>query len=100
MKLDGITIAAISIFDFVIILIIVIIVSGIANESNRISSGVIIAKNFYPAEFHKSGDSLYSYPERFLFTIRGEKGVEEVSYTFEVTEDEYNRYRIGDFYER
>lgn len=100
MTLNDIEIASIIVFLLIAVLAVSIIFSGIINSANEITSGVIIRKCFSPAEIHKSGDIFYSYPEEYLFTIIGEKNEKEVSYTFEVTEDEYNHYKIGDFYER
>lgn len=100
MTLNGIEKTSIIAFLLITALIVSLVVSGIINSANEITSGVIIRKHISPAEIRKSGDRFYSYPEEYLFTIIGEKNEKEVSYTFIVTEDEYNHYKIGDFYER
>lgn len=38
------------------------------------------------------------YPERFVLTIQGSKNGETVDYRFAVSEAEYERYSIGDYY--
>lgn len=43
--------------------------------------------------FHKS-------LKAWNFVIQGTKDGETVNYRFEVTEEEYGRYKIGDYYER
>lgn len=81
-----------------------ILAAGWQNEANRIDCGIITDKQmdaggtYYTID--KNGGRLHSYPPSYSFTITGEKDGAEVSYTFEVSESEYNSYKIGDFYER
>lgn len=81
-----------------------IIAVGVQNEMNEIDSGIIVDKDYttgytsYSSD--KNGGHAYSTPAKFKFTIEGEKDGETVQYTFEVTEEEYQRYKIGDYYER
>ena len=44
-------------------------------------------------------DNIY-HSAAYRFTIAGEKNGRSVQYTFSVTEDEYDRYKIGDWYTR
>lgn len=88
-----------------IIAIIGLIFAGIiANELNEIDSGVIVDKymdnggTYYSSS--KDGGYLRSSPPSYSFTIRGEKDGKIVEYSFEVSESEYNSYKIGDDYQR
>lgn len=89
----------------VIILIGAVIAGMVINEANRLSEGIIVDnlsegiivdKRFSPARFI---DGSY-YPSTYRFTIAGEKGDKSVRYSFSVTKDEYDRYKIGDWYKR
>lgn len=77
-----------------------------ANSRNKITEGVVIDKDYHSAyttiTYIHSDDmtipvSQY-YPERFVLTIRGSKNGETVDYWFEVSETEYEKYSIGDYY--
>ena len=77
-----------------------------ANSRNKINEGVVIDKDYHSAyttiTYIHSDDmtipvSQY-YPERFVLTIRGSKNGETVEYRFAVSEAEYERYSIGDYY--
>ena len=78
----------------------------ITNESNRISEGVVIDKNYssaYTTYSHiKSGNVLVNvpqfHPERYRIQLEGEKDGETVTYWRSVTEQEYSDYEIGDYY--
>ncbi len=80
------------------------IYSSIQNASNEIDCGVIVDTDYDSGYTYfsssKNGGHLHSYPDTYTFTIEGEKDGEMVRYTFEVSEQEYNRYKIGDWYER
>ena len=88
----------------IILLIAFLIVGAVKNESNRIDCGIITNKHmdsggtYYNSD--KNGGHLHSEPPSYYFTITGEKDGAEVSYTFEVSEEDYKAYKIGDFYER
>ena len=79
-----------------IILIGAVIAGMVINEANRLSEGIIVDKQFSPARFI---DGSY-YSSTYRFTIAGEKGGKSVRYSFSVTKDEYDRYKIGDWYKR
>lgn len=81
----------------------------VANESNKINEGVIVDK------YYKSASTQTYYilspnktlmpstryaPESFHFTIKGKKDGKEVEYTFDVTEEDFSSYEIGDYYKR
>lgn len=80
----------------VIFLIGAVIVGLVLNETNRLSEGIIVDKQFSPARFI---DGTY-YPSTYRFTIAGEKNGKSVRYSFSVTKNEYDRYKIGDWYKR
>lgn len=76
------------------------------NSRNKITEGVVIDKDYHSAyttiTYIHSDDmtipvSQY-YPERFVLTIRGSKNGATVDYWFEVSEAEYEKYSIGDYY--
>ena len=82
---------------------------GIANERNRISSGVIVDKEYHPGYNHSSartdsdGKAYYerdNRPPQYLFCIEGEKDGETVRYWFDVTPIEYDKYNVGDTYSK
>lgn len=92
------------IFAVIIVAVIGLVVAGCANEANRIDNGVIVNKRmdaggtYYSSD--KNGGRLHSYPATYYFTIQGEKDGKTVDYTFEVTAEEYEAYKIGDEYRR
>lgn len=77
---------------------------GVQNESNRITEGIIVDKQFFPEESYYSGtrdSSTYHHnPERHLFLLRGEKNGETVEYWCEVGPEDYDRYHTGDYYRK
>lgn len=97
-------IAAIALTAFVVVMFTAILGGAIENESNRIDSGVIVDKymdaggTYYSSD--KNGGYMRSYPPSYNFTIRGEKDGEVVEYTFEVSAEEYDAYKIGEVYHR
>lgn len=80
----------------VIILIGAVIAGMVINETNRLSEGCIVDKQYNPARFI---DGTY-YPTTYRFTIAGKKNGKSVRYSFLVTKNEYDRYKIGDWYKR
>ena len=105
-----------SLEDFIIALILIVcaalivvyIILGVVNASSEIDEGILIDKH-YTAQYVtynnvNTGESNImipvTHPERYSFTIQGEKNGETVEYTFSVTEDEYPQYNIGDYYRR
>ena len=104
MKIDFTHIIAVLIVAVVIFMMGTAFYSVIQNDLNKIDCGVIVDTDYsygytrYTSDKH--GGHMYSYPDTYTFTIEGEKDGKTVRYTFEVTEQEYNRYRIGDWYER
>lgn len=79
---------------------------SVANESNRISEGVAIDKDYRAAHtthnYIKSGEALIpvpqNHPETYHIKLQGEKDGEAVAYWREVTAQEYRTYDIGDYY--
>ncbi len=80
------------------------IYTGIKNEENRIAEGIIvdkeIAEGYTHATHSKESGRLVSYPTTYHFLLQGEKNGEVVEYWTTVTADEYNSFRIGDYYRK
>lgn len=74
----------------VIFVVAVGLVGGISNEMNEISAGVIVDREVNTG----IGGTAY------YFTIVDRLNGEMVQYRFEVSSSEYDKYQIGDFYER
>ena len=90
------TIACVVAAILVIAVIMAGVVSSINNASNEIYVGIIIDK-YISGGYYVRG---YKFQKTWNFVIQGTKGGETVNYRFEVTEEEYSRYKIGDYYER
>ncbi len=74
----------------VILVIAVWLIGGILNEMNEISAGVIVDRE---VDTGIGGTAYY-------FTIEDRLNGEMVQYRIEVSSSEYDKYQIGDFYER
>ena len=74
----------------VIFVVAVGLVGNISNEMNEISAGVIVDREVNTG----IGGTAY------YFTIEDRLNGEMVQYRFEVSSSEYDKYQIGDFYER
>ena len=81
-------------------------IAGLLNEQNRITEGVIVDKS-YTAErsttnYKMVGNTQIPYtnrePAHYHFQLEGEKDEIKVRYWLEVSEYDYNEYRIGDYY--
>ena len=66
------------------------LIGGISNEMNEISAGIIIDR------YVDTGIGATAY----YLIIEGPLNEKTVNYRFEVSEEEYGRYKIGDYYER
>lgn len=103
-KRDWEAIAGLAFLILVFAMIVGAIVTGIQNESNRITEGVIVDKQFVPEDSYYSGTkdnvTYHHYPERHLFLLRGEKNGKTVEYWCEVGPEDYDRYRTGDHYKK
>lgn len=68
------------------------------SENHRVSEGYITDKIYIPANhsINRNGNSYY--PARYYFTIAGENGGEYSEWTIDVTESEYNSYKLGEYY--
>lgn len=78
-----------TLIELIVVLVIVgvlcaIVTPAIKNESNKISQGTVVSKDYTP--------------ESFTITIEGEKDGKVVEYTFNVPESEYTMYEVGDWY--
>lgn len=96
----------------IIIFCSVVIIAGFfalaENESNRISEGIVIDKDYnsaYTQIIHRTVNDItvpYTiyHPESYQLQIQGEKDGEIVSYWFDCTVEEYHEYNIGDYYKK
>ena len=90
------TIACVVATILVIAIVAAGVVSSINNASNEIYTGIIIDK-YTSGGYYVRG---YKFPKAWNFVIQDTKDGEMVNYRFEVTEEEYSRYKTGDYHER
>lgn len=101
----------IAVIIFIVVIGFIAAIAGlvIANESNRISSGVIVDKDYDPGYSYSGAQAAsgsmatyrhYSRPAKYQFCIEGEKDGKNVRYWFDVTPEEYNKYTVGDSYSK
>lgn len=92
-----------------LVFVIIYIAMAISNACNRITEGTIVDKRYFTSytttTYHTAanGDSVAVpkyVPERYVFTIEGEKNGDAVQYTFDVTAEEFHEYSIGDYFRR
>ena len=89
-------------------LLVLTLVVSVSNEMNRIDAGIIVDKTYTPAHnvthIQRSGNVSIPITRHadasYTFTIEREKDGKTVQYCFAVTEEEYNSYKIGDYYKR
>ena len=97
-------VGAIVIFMLVLTFIGVVVAVSIENELCRISEGVVIDKQlsegYTQGNVSKDGDNYVSKPTTYYFQLRGEKNEKTVTYWLNVTEDEYDKYKVGDHYKK
>ena len=76
------------------------------NANNRITEGFVVDKQYRAAytttTYSGTGENRIAiprrHPERYIFTIEGNKDGETVQYTFDVTASQYEQYSIGDYF--
>lgn len=78
----------------------VIVFACLKNESNRISEGTIVHKEYTNAwtSYGSENSPPRYHPAECSLTISGEKNGKYVEYTFDVPESEYVMYNVGDHY--
>lgn len=89
-----------------LIILAVALVCDISDANNRIIEGVVVDKQYHAAYTtttytgtSKARMAVPKYhPERYVFTIEGDKEGKTVQYTFDVTETQYEQYSIGDYF--
>lgn len=84
----------------------IMVYCGIQNEMNAIPAGTIVEKYHQPERIEsttnaKTGHtSVTHHPAIYRFQLRGEKNEVMVDYWTDVPEEDYFKYRIGDWYVR
>ena len=81
-----------------ITVLIICIASWIINEHNKIDSGIVIDKRHTRAHTTPTRFGMIRHSESYKLTIKGEKNGKTVEYTFDVSEEEYDSYDVGDKY--
>lgn len=103
-KVDWEAVAGLAFLILVFAMIVGAIAIGVQNESKRITEGIIVDKQFFAEQSYYSGtkdSSTYHHsPERHLFLLRGEKNGKTVEYWCEVSAEDYDRYRTGEYYRK
>lgn len=82
----------------VVIITIFALMDAWENESNRISTGTIIEKEYNDDYYTYVNKALIHHDESYYFTIRGEKDEKMVEYYFEVDKTTYDNYSVGQVY--
>ena len=87
----------------VAVLLVVAVMGAVQNEMNRISSGIIVDKNYSPEkrEYRQDKNGVISYTyssEKYYLCIEGEKDGKTVQYWFSTSPVDYAKYNIGDNY--
>lgn len=82
----------------VVIITIFALMEAWENESNKISTGTIIEKEYNDDYYTYVNRVLIHHDESYYFTIRGEKDEKMVEYYFEVDKTTYDNYSIGQVY--
>lgn len=80
----------------------------VENEKNRINEGTVIDKKYHapftiPSYIYINETMIPQnvyYPESYKLKIQREKSEETVEYWFECTSEEYQQYKIGDYYKK
>ena len=93
-KLKGLTLIELIVIIAIAATLLTILIGAIAHGRNKISTGVIVDKE-YTSGFYSTD---YWEPPSHRLTIRGEKNGKMVEYSFEVDEATYNKYNIGESY--
>ena len=96
----------------IVITILFVVIAGIAasieNEKNKITEGIIIDKSFSAAYTTYTSTRIgettvmqpHYHPARYSFQLQGEKNEKTVTYWLEVSKEDYNEYRIGNYYKQ
>lgn len=90
---------------FVAVLIYAIVIA-VKNAASKIDEGLVVDKNYRASyisyTYTEVGDTQimipHTVPESYSLTIQGKKNSETVEYSFNVPEQEYLWYAIGDYY--
>ncbi len=96
----GITAVEVIVIITIIAILAAIIYGAIVdclNEQNRITEGVIVDKS-YTEERITTIPYTHREPAHCYFQLEGEKDEIKVRYWLEISEHDYNEYKIGDYY--
>lgn len=107
-KIDWELVIKIFILIVFITVLIVSVVQVIKNANNRITEGIVVDKRYQPAytthrtqTVNKEVIEIPEYhPEIYQMCIEGQKNSETVQYWFSCPSEEWNSYKIGDYYKR
>lgn len=96
---DFISIFTVTILVVAFVLIAYFVAWGLINESrNRLAEGEVVDKQVYAGYADFNGKHGTAWATSYYLQIRGDKNGEIVTYWREVSESEYNRYNVGDWY--
>lgn len=102
MKVKGITWIEVVIGIAVVMVTALIIGGAVYNECNRISTGIVVDKDYTPGytttTYINNFPSTQYHPPHWQLTIEGEKEGEIVQYSFSVDETTYHKYDFGSQY--
>lgn len=105
----GITVVEVIVIIAIIVTLAAIIYGVIVNclnEQNRITEGIIVDKSYIAerviTDYRVIGETQIPFthrePAHYYFQLEGEKDEEKVRYWVEVSEYDYNEYKIGNYY--
>ena len=105
-RIDWIKIGSAILCIIIVITVIAGVVASIENEKNKITEGIIIDKSYTEGYITYTNTRIgkiiilqpHHHPEKYSFQLRGEKDGKTVTYWLTVSKEDYNEYKIGDYY--
>lgn len=76
------------------LIIFVCVWSCIENEKDRITEGIIIDKSYSAAHI----TAMHYHPASYRFQLRGVKDERTVTYWLKVSKEDYQEYKVGNYY--
>lgn len=103
-KFDIVRLFSAIIFIVVVATIAVGLIATVSNETNRITEGLVVDKEYTSGYAHASGANksltYRNVPPSYYLILSGEKNGKPVRYRCEVTEAEYEATHVGDYYRK